>query len=177
MKGTGGRFTTVCEIDCGSGLVFDHLSRTLEGPHQYLGLDMSPRQVEMNRRRFDDRRPCFEAGEGLTWVLRNGRRGSIFGAKGGVLEYFPPRRLQAPRGLGGRTTLADVGRVPVVRPTRGRHGIGGPDATGGDPAAAGEPTAHPTAREPSRALLCRCARSAACNSAPTVSTPWRLTGS
>jgi SAM-dependent methyltransferase len=95
MTDTGGRYTTVCEIGCGSGLVLDHLSRTLAGQRQYIGLDMSPRQVELNRRRFEDRPLRFEAGEGLTWVLRNGQRRSIFFTNGGVLEYFPPRRLHA----------------------------------------------------------------------------------
>ena len=92
---TGGRYATVCEIGCGSGLVLDHLSRTLAGQRQYVGLDMSPRQVELNRQRFAARALRFEAGEGLTWVLRNGQRGSIFLTYGGVLEYFPPRRLQS----------------------------------------------------------------------------------
>ncbi len=31
----------------------------------------------------------------MTWVLRNGRRGSVFVTYGGVFEYFPQRRLQA----------------------------------------------------------------------------------
>jgi SAM-dependent methyltransferase len=92
---TGARYTTVCEIGCGSGLVLDHLSRTLEGPRHYVGLDMSPRQVELNQHRFAGRPLGFEAGEGLTWVLRNGKRDSIFFTYGGVLEYFPRRRLQS----------------------------------------------------------------------------------
>jgi SAM-dependent methyltransferase len=92
---TGGDYTTVCELGCGSGLVLDHLSRELGGGREYIGLDMSPRQVELNERRFNAPPLRFEAGEGLTWVLRNGRRGSIFLTYGGVLEYFPAKRLQA----------------------------------------------------------------------------------
>jgi SAM-dependent methyltransferase len=92
---TDGRYSTICEIGCGSGLVLDHLHRTLGGGREYIGLDMSLRQVELNRERFAIEGLRFEAGEGLTWVLRHGQRNSIFLTYGGVLEYFPRRRLQS----------------------------------------------------------------------------------
>jgi SAM-dependent methyltransferase len=95
IAATGDRYATVCEIGCGSGLVLEHLGRTLGTGRQYVGLDMSLRQVELNRRRFANQGLRFEAGEGLTWVLRNGQRNSVFLTYGGVLEYFPPRRLQS----------------------------------------------------------------------------------
>lgn len=92
---TAGRYATVCEIGCGSGLVLEHLRLALGASRQYIGIDMSLGQVEINRRRFATGGLRFEAGEGLTWVLRHGERNSIFVTYGGVLEYFPPRRLQS----------------------------------------------------------------------------------
>lgn len=116
---TGGRYRMVCEIGCGSGLLLDHLSRALEGDRQYVGLDMSPRQVELNQRRFATPALHFEAGEGLTWVLRNGQRESIFLTYGGVLEYFPPRRLQAL--LGWICGALSPALVAIVEPLADGH--------------------------------------------------------
>ncbi len=95
MTNTGGGYETVCEIGCGSGLVLQHLSRQLSDPDRFIGLDLSQRQVDINRTRFRDSRMEFETGEGMTWMLRNGRRGSLFFTYGGVFEYFPQLRLQA----------------------------------------------------------------------------------
>jgi len=95
MTNTGGGYETVCEIGCGSGLLLQHLSRELSDPDRFIGLDSRGRQVDINRARFRDSRLAFETGEGMTWMLRNGRRGSVFYTYGGVLQYFPQRRLQA----------------------------------------------------------------------------------
>lgn len=96
MRDTDGEYGQVCEIGCGSGLVLQHLRRSLHGPEQFIGLDLSERQVSINRARFAaDAGLRFEAADGFEWVLRQARPHTVFLTYGGVLEYFPQRRLEA----------------------------------------------------------------------------------
>ncbi len=119
ITATGGDYTTLCEIGCGSGLVLDHLSRELAGDRHCIGLDMSARQVALNQRRFAAQPLEFAAGEGIAWVLRNGQRKSIFVTYGGVLEYFPAKRLQAL--LGWIATALAPALVAIVEPLADGH--------------------------------------------------------
>lgn len=95
MRDTGGEYRQVCEIGCGSGLVLQHLARSLPGEAEYLGLDLCERQVRLNRARYADDGLRFVAADGFAWVLEQARPHGVFVTYGGVLEYFPQRRVEA----------------------------------------------------------------------------------
>lgn len=115
-----GRFTTLCEIGCGSGVVLDHLRERLaaSGITEVIGLDLSPAQIAANTRRFPGCR--FVAGDATTWIPQNQRSGWIIFCCGGVLEYFPRVVLEA---LIASTATKPV-RWVVVEPLAPAHEVG-----------------------------------------------------
>lgn len=88
------RFSTLCEIGCGSGLVLDDLSQRMPAVTSWLGLDLSPQQVEANRARFAGRGLRFEAADAAQWIPEHAAPGWIYFTNAGVLEYFPERVLR-----------------------------------------------------------------------------------
>jgi len=90
-----GRYSTLCEIGCGSGLVLDDLSRRLPQLERFIGLDLSPEQIERNRQRYaDSPRLQFDSGDALAWLQTRARPGWVYFSNAGVLEYFPEPKLR-----------------------------------------------------------------------------------
>ena len=88
-------FSTLVEIGTGSGKVLKHLSIEFPTIKRFVGVDLSPDQVEMNNKKFsNDKRLEFVASDGLDWVKKHGQGNTIFVTYGGVFEYFTEPLLQ-----------------------------------------------------------------------------------
>ncbi|MDB5971339.1 MAG: hypothetical protein JWQ90_3789 [Hydrocarboniphaga sp.] len=90
-----GRYTTLCEIGCGSGLVLADLERRLPQPKRLIGLDLSAEQTERNRRCYrDSSRLSFDSGDAAAWLPAQAQPGWALFSNAGVLEYFPEAKLR-----------------------------------------------------------------------------------
>jgi len=90
-----GRFTTLCEVGTGNGLVLAELARCLPGLERLIGVDLSAAQVQANARERHDPRVSFVAADGAAWLTENAGAGWAVFTNAGVLEYFPQGRLDA----------------------------------------------------------------------------------
>lgn len=89
-------FNTLVEFGTGTGSVLNYLSSEFNNINKFVGIDLSPIQIEMNRKKFvENNKLEFVAMDGFEWVKKYGRSNTIFVTSGGVLEYFTEERLQA----------------------------------------------------------------------------------
>jgi tRNA G46 methylase TrmB len=95
LSNTSVQFHTLVEIGTGNGCVLNYLSSKFPKINQFIGIDLSPVQVEINNKKFkDDKRLEFVASDGFDWVKEHGQGNTIFVTSRGVLEYFTQERLQ-----------------------------------------------------------------------------------
>jgi len=88
-------FNTLVEIGTGNGKVLNFLSSKFPHLRRLVGIDLSPVQIEKNKRSFQENaRLEFVAADGFDWVNEHGRNRTIFVTSRGVLEYFTENRLQ-----------------------------------------------------------------------------------
>ncbi|WP_372948096.1 class I SAM-dependent methyltransferase [Mariniphaga sp.] len=88
-------FNTLVEIGTGNGAVLNYLSSEFPKINHFVGLDLSPVQIEINNKKFsNNNRLEFVTSDGFEWVKEHGHDNTIFVTSGGVLEYFTELRLQ-----------------------------------------------------------------------------------
>lgn len=88
-------FTTLVEIGTGGGKVLEYLSDIFPSIDRFIGIDLSPDQVETNNKKYsNDKRLEFVASDGLDYVKKHGQGNTIFVTYGGVFEYFTEPILQ-----------------------------------------------------------------------------------
>lgn len=88
-----GRYTRLCEVGCGSGLVLNDLRESLRDVPAFVGLDLSPAQIERNRTRFPTLH--FAAGDATEWIPRHAEPGWVYLTNAGVLEYLTEPQVVA----------------------------------------------------------------------------------
>lgn len=89
------KFHTIVEIGTGNGSVLNYLSSKFPKINQFIGIDLSPVQIQINRKKFNaNKKLHFIASDGFEWVKEHGQGDSIFVTSRGVLEYFTEERLQ-----------------------------------------------------------------------------------
>jgi len=84
----GGRYERLYEIGCGSGFVANHLAERMTMLKDVVGVDLSPKQVAINRQSYSNSRLSFVAADATIWIPENAAPETAFVAYGGVLEYF-----------------------------------------------------------------------------------------
>lgn len=90
-----GEFNRLVEIGTGNGNVLNYLSSEFPEIKQFIGLDLSPDQIELNIKKFNTNKKLeFVAADAFDWVKENGQANTIFVSSRGVLEYFLESRLQ-----------------------------------------------------------------------------------
>ena len=95
LKGEPNNFKVMVEIGTGNGDVLDYLSTKFTEIDRFVGIDLSPDQIERNRLHYAENPKLeFIASDGFEWIKENGAEEMIFFTSGGVLEYFTQKRLQ-----------------------------------------------------------------------------------
>lgn len=88
-------FSTLVEIGTGNGDVLNYLSSEFPEINRFVGIDLSPDQIEINNKRFTNNKKLeFVAADAFDWVKEHGHGNTIFVTSRGVLEYFLEPRLQ-----------------------------------------------------------------------------------
>ncbi|MGF1556649.1 methyltransferase domain-containing protein [Paucihalobacter sp.] len=88
------QFKTLVEIGTGNGKVLKFLSLEFPEINRFVGIDLSPDQVNKNIQKFNqDKKLEFVVSNGSEWVKKNGGEKTIFVTSGGVLEYFTESSL------------------------------------------------------------------------------------
>lgn len=88
-------FSTLVEIGTGNGDVLNYLSSEFPEVNRFVGIDLSPKQIELNKSKFNDNKKLeFVAADAFDWVTEHGHSNTIFVTSRGVLEYFLEERLQ-----------------------------------------------------------------------------------
>lgn len=96
LQAEPGRYHTLCEIGCGSGLVLNDLAQRLPQFEQLIGLDLSAEQIARNRARYATQpRLRFDSGDAAVWLRQQARPGWVYFSNAGVLEYFPEAKLRS----------------------------------------------------------------------------------
>lgn len=89
-------YTTLVEVGTGNGNVLNYLCSAFPEIDRFIGIDLSPVQIELNRKKFiENKKLEFVASDGFDWVKTHGQGHTIFVTSRGVLEYFTEKRLQA----------------------------------------------------------------------------------
>ncbi|MFD2917698.1 class I SAM-dependent methyltransferase [Psychroserpens luteus] len=89
------QFDTLVEIGTGNGDVLNYLSAEFPQINKFVGIDLSPDQIELNNIKFKSNKKLeFVALDAYDWVKENGQSNTIFVSSRGVLEYFLEQRLQ-----------------------------------------------------------------------------------
>lgn len=88
------RYTSLCEIGCGNGMVLEHYNRHVSGLESFVGLDLSLRQINENQKAFDAPME-FHHCDASEWIPHHGKAGTIYLTNGGVLECLTPRRVES----------------------------------------------------------------------------------
>jgi len=89
------RYEAFCEIGTGCGRVLDHMTQALPQIPRFIGIDLSPAQVALNRERYAARRTEFEAADASDWIARHAAPRWIYLSYGGVFEYFSRDKVLA----------------------------------------------------------------------------------
>lgn len=88
-------FNTLVEIGIGNGDVLNYLSSEFPTINRFVGIDLSPDQIEINKKKYkNNERLEFVAADAFDWVMEHGQTNTIFVTSRGVLEYFIEARLQ-----------------------------------------------------------------------------------
>jgi SAM-dependent methyltransferase len=116
------RIATACEIGCGAGLVIRELADRLADVPQFIGLDLSATQTQLNQERFGSSRLRFATGDVTTWLAPRVRPDWLCLFFGGVCEYLPRERLLALlRSLAGEGWRA--GLIALCEPVADHHDL------------------------------------------------------
>lgn len=95
LSETSVEFNTLVEIGTGNGDVLNYLSAEFPNINRFVGIDLSPDQIELNKDRFSHNEKLeFVAADAFDWVKENGHGNTVFVTSRGVLEYFLQPRLQ-----------------------------------------------------------------------------------
>lgn len=95
LRHTNGSFDTVVEIGTGNGDVLNWLSREFPKVKKFIGIDLSPQQIKMNKERYNGNVELeFIAADAYEWVKKEGKSNTLFVSSRGVLEYFIEAQLQ-----------------------------------------------------------------------------------
>ncbi|MEO9892788.1 class I SAM-dependent methyltransferase [Aurantibacter sp.] len=96
LAGSTYEYKTLVEIGAGNGNVLNFLSQKFPQIEQFIGIDLSVKQIAINKQRFhSNTRLSFVAADVLDWVNEFGEENTIFVTSGGVLEYFTQENLEA----------------------------------------------------------------------------------
>ncbi|MGJ8593054.1 MAG: class I SAM-dependent methyltransferase [Aquaticitalea sp.] len=88
-------FDTLVEIGVGNGRVLDYLSSKFSTIDRFIGLDLSPAQIEINKQTYRSHKKLeFVTADALEWIKKNGNKQTIYVTSGGVLEYFTEAQLK-----------------------------------------------------------------------------------
>lgn len=88
-------FDTLVEIGTGNGDVLNYLSEEFPKINRFVGIDLSPNQIEINNKKFKSNTNLeFVTADAFDWVKEHGHGNTIFISSRGVLEYFIEARLQ-----------------------------------------------------------------------------------
>lgn len=88
-------YNKLVEIGTGSGNVLNYLSSEFPEINHFVGIDLSPDQIEINNKKFNKNEKLeFVTADAFDWVKENGQGNTIFVTCRGVLEYFLEPRLQ-----------------------------------------------------------------------------------
>ena len=91
---------TLCEIGCGSGLILrDIRKRKTANFSRYIGLDLSPKQIETNKAEATEN-PDFSgieyvAADAREWIPKNIQQGWVILTNAGVMEYWTQEQLRS----------------------------------------------------------------------------------
>lgn len=89
-------YHTMVEIGTGSGSVLNYLCSRFDTIEQFIGIDLSQEQIQLNKEKFGDNKKIrFVASDGFDWIREHAQGNTIFLTSRGVLEYFTEHRLQA----------------------------------------------------------------------------------
>ncbi len=88
-------YEAFCEIGTGCGRALDHMTQALPQIPRFIGIDLSPAQVALNRRRYAARGSEFEAADGPDWIAHHAEPRWIYLSYGGVFEYFSRDKVQS----------------------------------------------------------------------------------
>ncbi|MDM9630297.1 class I SAM-dependent methyltransferase [Robiginitalea sp. M39] len=87
-------FDTLVEIGTGNGNTLNYLSSAFPALKRLIGIDLSPDQIEINKRKFKgNNRLEFVAEDAMEWVKEHGHGNTIFFSNES-LEYFLETQLQ-----------------------------------------------------------------------------------
>lgn len=79
LSKTSTQYHTLVEIGTGSGSVLNYLSARFPQINKYIGIDLSPEQIELNNKKFSKNpRLDFVASDGFEWVKAHGQGNTIF---------------------------------------------------------------------------------------------------
>jgi hypothetical protein len=88
-------FHTLVEIGTGNGRVLEYLSLKFPEINRFIGLDLSPIQIQMNTKKFNENKKLeFIAADAFQWIKNYHEGNTIFVTSRGVLEYFTEERLR-----------------------------------------------------------------------------------
>ncbi len=88
-------YTTLVEVGTGNGSVLNYLCSEFPEMDRFIGIDLSPVQIELNKKKFiENKKLEFVASDGFDWIKTHGQSHTIFITSRGVLEYFTEKRLQ-----------------------------------------------------------------------------------
>jgi SAM-dependent methyltransferase len=111
----GGRYHTLCEIGCGSGLVLDYFAKRWPALRALIGLDLSNEQTALNKRSYADARLRFVAADASAWIPEEAEAGTVFVTYDGVLQYFTEAALDSLlRALAGRGPIGFAIIEPIA---------------------------------------------------------------
>lgn len=86
----------VYEIGCGTGQVLNYFAERFPEIPQFVGLDLSERQVAENRKTYTERTATeFVAADVCDWLPTHAQPGCLVFTNGGVLEYLDQHQLEA----------------------------------------------------------------------------------
>jgi hypothetical protein len=88
-------FNLLVEIGTGNGNVLNYLSSEFPQINNFIGIDLSSAQIEINRKKYSSNKKLdFVSSDAFEWVKEHGQCNTIFVTSRGVLEYFEQYRLQ-----------------------------------------------------------------------------------
>lgn len=90
-----GRFSTLCEVGTGNGLVLTALAAQLPFLRRLVGLDLSEAQMARNRAEAKDPRLSFEVADAAVWLPAHAEPGWAVLTNAGVFEYFAQAQVAA----------------------------------------------------------------------------------
>ena len=76
------------EIGTGNGDVLSYCSTKVSEIEEFIGIDLSPDQIQLNKQKRAQQNLKFIAADAAQWIPKHGRSNTIYLTSRGVLEYF-----------------------------------------------------------------------------------------